>query len=244
MKSQNAGRLTLFLLFLIGLWALSAYLGTTLPWLVLINLLSLYILWGYGTLPKRELLLGAVLGALCLPSSPAMGVSVVLPTAAALMIFSHSKNRLYFYDTGKKHCLPRTLVLIFVVGGVLGAINVFLAMGQMPLRPSFSIQWVFDALRAGIFEEVFFRFILFALCIYLTGDRPLSRLDNWLCYGVIVIPHVLIHFTLGNFNIGNFVVLTLLFGLPFAWMQRRTNLLSAMGSHAFVDFIRFCMLGA
>ena len=60
----------------------------------------------------------------------------------------------------------------------------------------------------------------------------------------MVIPHVLIHFNLENFNIVGVIILSLLFEGPFTLMQRKSKLVSAIGSHAFVDFVRFCVFGA
>lgn len=119
----------------------------------------------------------------------------------------------------------------------------FFAINSMPVNLSFELKWITNALRAGIFEEIFFRFFFFALCAYIIKDEPLSKLHNVLCYAIMVIPHVLIHFNFQSFSVSNLIMLSLLFGLPFALMQRKTNLISAIGSHAFVDFIRFCVFG-
>lgn len=40
------------------------------------------------------------------------------------------------------------------------------------------------------------------------------------------------------------LILSLIFGLPFAIMQRRHDLTSAIGAHTIVDLIRFCIFGA
>ena len=62
-------------------------------------------------------------------------------------------------------------------------------------------------------------------------------------------PHVLIHvpeaFAQGGV-VGGLVstaIYVLLFGLPFALLQRKRDLLSAMVAHGTVDFIRFCLMG-
>lgn len=39
-------------------------------------------------------------------------------------------------------------------------------------------------------------------------------------------------------------ITTQIFGLPLAIMQRKHDLSSAIGAHAIVDIIRFCVLGA
>lgn len=118
-----------------------------------------------------------------------------------------------------------------------------LALSSMTISPSFNIQWFVDALKAGVFEEIFFRLFFFALCIIVTKDEPLSRMQNILCYMVMIVPHVLIHFNLQTFNIGSFVTLSLMFGIPFVIIQRKVNLISAIGAHSFIDLLRFCILG-
>ena len=66
---------------------------------------------------------------------------------------------------------------------------------------------------------------------------------------MMVIPHVLIHMPdmfiengLINGIIG-IVMLTILFGLPFAFLQRKWDLTSAMIAHGIVIAIRFSAFG-
>ncbi len=134
------------------------------------------------------------------------------------------------------------VILYLYDGGLLGCINVFLAMNSYSLQISFHLHFLFDALRAGIFEEIFFRMFLFALCLHITQSTYLNHTQVILSYFIMVLPHVLLH---NSFSIDmmSVVILSLLFGLPFALMSRKINLLTAIGAHSFVDFIRFIMLG-
>lgn len=236
-------KLFILLISFIGLWALSSYLNLTVLWFIIINLISVYIIIKYRKFNKLNTVLGVVFGVLCIPSSFIMGISVVLPYMASMMVFKYSTNKIFLYKNNKKNNRLHTILLIFIVGGILGIINVFFAMGSMPINISFKFKWLFDALRAGIFEEIFFRLFLFALCVHLGNNKCLTTLQNILCYAIMVIPHVLIHFNLQNIDIGSVIMLTILFGAPFAIMQRKCNLTSAIGSHTFVDIIRFCVLG-
>lgn len=188
--------------------------------------------------------MGIIFGVVCIPSSPIMGFSTILPYIASMMIFRYSNNKIYLLKNNRKNNFLITFILIFIVGGILSGINYFLVIGDMSIDVSFKIKWIFDSLRAGIFEEIFFRLFFFALCVNLIKDKSLSKLQNLLCYLIMVIPHVLIHFNLQNFNIVGVIILSLLFGGPFALMQRKSNLVSAIGSHAFVDLVRFCVFGA
>lgn len=90
---------------------------------------------------------------------------------------------------------------------------------------------------------------MFAICVYLLKGNPKSKTENFLCYIIIVIPHVLLHFpdmiaTTGVSSImGSVIVLSLLFVLPFALLQRKRDLFSAIVAHTLVDLIRFICLG-
>lgn len=66
---------------------------------------------------------------------------------------------------------------------------------------------------------------------------------------MMVIPHVLIHtpeaFMSKGVISGLVVVIlyTVIFGLPFAYLQWKRDVTSAMIGHGVVDFIRFCLFG-
>ncbi|SHH33171.1 CAAX protease self-immunity [Clostridium collagenovorans DSM 3089] len=192
---------------------------------------------------KVDIVTGIAFGVLCIPSSLAMGLFVILPYIAPMMIFKESSTKIYLFKNNKKNTFLITLILIFVIGGILAGINTLLAMSSISINVSFKIKWILDALCAGVFEEIFFRLFFFAICVYLVKNQELSKLQNILCYVIMVVPHVLIHFNLQTFNVSNMIVLSVLFGMPFALMQRKANLVSAIGAHAFVDFMRFCLLG-
>lgn len=65
----------------------------------------------------------------------------------------------------------------------------------------------------------------------------------------MIVPHVLLHFPdmiirNGILSImGSAIILSLLFGLPFALLQRKRDLYSAILAHTLVDLIRFICLG-
>ena len=243
MKNNTMKIFLLFISFII-LWFIIDALKLTVLWFVTINLIALYIIYRYKTFDKLYITMGIVFGILCVPSSFIMGISVILPYIASMMVFKNYNNKIFLFKNNKRNNIINTIVLIFVIGGILGGINVLSAVGDMPINISFKFKWIIDALRAGIFEEIFFRFFFFALCVNIIKNNPLSKLQNILCYAIMVIPHVLIHFSLQTFNIENVIALSLLFGTPFAFMQRKFNLVSAIGSHAFVDLVRFCIIGA
>ncbi|CEO27793.1 CPBP family intramembrane glutamic endopeptidase [Paraclostridium sordellii] len=177
-----------------------------------------------------------------MPSSPIMGISTMIPFVSSIRIFKKSKNTVHIFSNDKKIILL-SVILTLLIGIILGAINLFFAIDSIPINPDFKIQYVFNALRAGIFEEIFFRLFFFAMCVYITNDSKFSKTQNLLCYLIMIIPHTLIHFNISTFNLPSVVMLSLLFGLPFALMLRKLNLISAIGAHSIVDIIRFCTFG-
>ena len=46
-----------------------------------------------------------------------------------------------------------------------------------------------------------------------------------------------------TFSISNIIAMSLIFGLPFTLLQMKRDLLTAIGSHALVDLIRFSLFG-
>lgn len=236
-------KLILILLFFIFLWLFSVSTKIIFAWFIVINMLASIIIIKYKNFNKKDIIIGVLLGVLCMPSSFLMGLFTILPYVGARCVFKESNNKIYTYNNKKSSNLIVTFILIFVVGGLLGIINVAGAVNIMKINPSFQLKYVFDALRAGIFEEIFFRMFFFAICVHWLKDKTLSKVQNQLCYVIMIVPHVLIHFTLSNFSLGNFIMLSFLFGMPFALMQRKWNLISAIGSHGIVNLIRFCVFG-
>ncbi|CEN83846.1 CPBP family glutamic-type intramembrane protease [Paeniclostridium sordellii] len=239
---NNTVKLTLLFIFFISVWFIASVLKTAFIWFISINLIAIYLIIKNKSTTSKDFILGIIFGVLCMPSSPIMGISTIIPFVASIGIFKKSKNTVHIFSNDKKIILL-SVILTLAIGIILGAINVFFAIDSIPINPDFKIQYVFNALRAGIFEEVFFRLFFFAMCIYITNDSKFSKTQNLLCYLIMIIPHTLIHFNLSTFNLPSVAMLSLLFGLPFALMLRKLNLISAIGAHSIVDIIRFCTFG-
>ncbi|MFR6016923.1 MAG: type II CAAX prenyl endopeptidase Rce1 family protein [Paraclostridium sordellii] len=239
---NNTVKLTLLFIFFIVVWFIASILKTTFIWFITINLIAIYLIVKNKSATSKDFILGIIFGILCMPSSPIMGISTIIPFVASIGILKKSKNTVHIFSNNKKIILL-SVTLTLVIGIILSAINVFFAIDSIPINPDFKIQYVFNALRAGIFEEIFFRLFFFAMCVYITNDSKFSKTQNLLCYLIMIIPHTLIHFNLSTFNLPSVVMLSLLFGLPFALMLRKLNLISAIGAHSIVDIIRFCTFG-
>ena len=81
------------------------------------------------------------------------------------------------------------------------------------------------------------------MCVAIVKDKKMSKAENVLIYLIMTIPHVLIHFNLETVDLGSIIVLFALFGFPFAVLQRKRDLTSAIVAHSVVDLIRFILLG-
>ena len=95
-----------------------------------------------------------------------------------------------------------------------------LLLANYPINFSVKLKWFLDAIRAGVTEEIIFRLFFFAICVAVVKDKKMSKAENVLSYLIMTIPHV-----------------------PFAVLQRKRDLTSAIVAHSVVDLIRFVLLG-
>jgi membrane protease YdiL (CAAX protease family) len=130
---------------------------------------------------------------------------------------------------------------------VLGIVNLLLSSETPNLN--INISCFLTALSPAIFEEIAFRTFIYALCLSMLKGEIKTKNENFTCYFMMVIPHVMIH-TPEQFikyglisGIFSIIILTLLFGLPFAFLQKKRDITSAMIAHGVVDIIRFSFLG-
>lgn len=165
-----------------------------------------------------------------------------------LCMFKYSSVNVPIFKEKNFKGILESIIPTIACGGVLGIINLFLGMSQHKLSPSFSCIHLITALIAGLSEEIAFRLFMFAICVYLLKGNPKSKTEFFLCYIIMIIPHVLLHFpdmiaTTGISSIiGSVIILSLLFGLPFALLQRKRDLFSAITAHTLVDLIGFICL--
>lgn len=239
-------RLVIILALFIALWLVTATnpMNLNILWFIVIIVLSVFFIMKNKNISKRDILVGIFLGIISMPSNLIMGVVSIIAYLGGVSVFKKSNNKIPLIKSNNKKELFKTILLAIIVGGILGIINFYLGRSSMPINSSIKLKWFLDGIRAGTTEEIMFRFFFFAICVYFTNDKVLSKVESFLCYLIMIIPHVLIHFDLASIDIGSIVVLSLLFGLPFAIMQRKHDLSSAIGAHAIVDIIRFCIFGA
>lgn len=244
-KSISLKLIIIFVLFLV-LWLTTSMnpMKLNVLWFIVALILSVLFMIKNKNISRRDVVVGILLGLISMPSNFFMGAISIIAYLGGVSVFKESDNKILLIKSNNKKEIVKTILLTIFVGGILGIINIYLGKSAMTINPSIKLKWFLDAIRAGATEEIIFRFFFFAICVYFTNDKVLSRFQNFLCYLIMIIPHVLIHFDRTNFELGSMIILTLIFGLPFAIMQRKHDLSSAIGAHAIVDLIRFCIFGA
>jgi len=243
-NDKRVGSLLIIVFFtMILLWVLATILNAKLLWFIFIWIASSILIYkNKKYINKKNIVTGFILGILSISSGLITISSTIIAFIAATSVFNKSNNKIIFMKSGKKN-LILTSIIILITGVGLGAINVYGAINTIPINASFRFQWILDALRAGITEEILFRFLFFAICIELIKDIKLNKFESFICYLIMIVPHVLLHFNFSNFNISNIIAMSLIFGLPFTLLQMKRDLLTAIGSHALVDLIRFSLFG-
>jgi len=175
----------------------------------------------------------------------------IVTTLCALAMFSIFKkypdHALRLLKNDSKKSVAASVAIGIAVGIVLGVVNLFLAEEEWNFNMTASAFLV--ALNPGVYEEIAFRAFIYALCLYFLKGAVNSRMQDFTLWFMMIIPHVLIH-TPGMFinsgfvaGMGSILVLTALFGFPFAFLQRKRDITSAMIAHGLVVAIRFCFFG-
>lgn len=233
------GLLSMFIL----LWVVSNIVPDgKILWFLGAIIISILFVKKNKNIRKNDVLIGLLLGFLAGITNLLMGITAAFSYVGAKSVFIKSNNKIVmFYKINRKSVIT-SLLLTIIIGFILGEINILIS--SMEIRHNLDLHWVLVALNPGISEEVIFRFLFFAICVEVTGDKVLSKLEEFWVYLIIIVPHVLLHFELSNINIPSVIGMSLIFGLPFALLQRKRDLVSAMGSHYLVDLIRFFTFAA
>ena len=225
-------------LFFVALWSITLLNPQKLNilWFLVVVLLAFLFIVRNKNVSRTDVIIAVILDCLAAPSSMFMGVCSAVAYVGGVSVLKKSKHAIVLCKMVNKKEILKTICLALLVGLALGTVNILLAKISWNIAFSLKPEWFLNAMRAGISEEIIFRF-------FFIKDRLLSKLDNFLCYLVMILPHVLLHFNTANFALGSVLALALLFGLPFAVMQRKRDVSSAIGAHIVVDVIRFCSFG-
>lgn len=247
MKPVNNNFVHLILIFagLVLLWFFSSLWlrEPILVWLLLLAILSFIIIGrDFHNLKPKDWKIAIVLSVLVSFSNPVFaGLSLLAYLASCLLLKDKDSEQLLLLPNNLSKFL-NDIGLGLLVGFVLGVFNIILAKASVSMPTSFSFQPIFNALRAGIFEETVFRLFFFALLVSIIKKDYFSKLENALIYLILIVPHTLLHFSVKQFDVGTVVVLSFLFGLPFALLLRKKGVLSAIIAHTMVDLIRFVFI--
>ena len=130
-----------------------------------------------------------------------------------------------------------SLALALASAVVLAIINFFLSKTHS--TENFAITWqrLTICLSPAIFEALACRAVFMAFCVYLF--RKPTKFQLFTIWFMMIVPHTLAH----HYDLISSLLLCVIFGLPFAILQRKRDLTSAMVSHGLVDAIRFCIFG-
>lgn len=94
-------------------------------------------------------------------------------------------------------------------------------------------------LNPAVFEEIVCRAVFYAFGLYAVGTEKATRFQQFTIWFMMCFPHTLAH----GYDIVSTILLCFLFGLPFAVLQRKRDITSAMISHGVVDAVRFTIFG-
>lgn len=130
----------------------------------------------------------------------------------------------------------KSLIIAIAVGLILGFIN--LGGAEIKIKDPTIIPLLIG-LQAGIMEEISFRFIFYALSIYILRGKEKSIVDKILIYAIMTLPHAIAH----GFDIKDLIGAWLVFAMPLAILQKKLDLTSSITTHFIIDLIRFSVLG-
>ena len=131
-----------------------------------------------------------------------------------------------------------SLLIAILVGAVLSFINYLLMKSNGQINFAITLQRLAIVLSPAIYEEIVCRAIFMAFCIYIFGPAP-TKFQIFTMWFMMTFPHTLAH----HQNLMATVILCILFGLPFALLQKKRDIFSAMVSHGLVDAVRFVLFG-
>lgn len=255
---SNGGRIRLkkeaiklfwvFMLFIL-VWVIANMFNMNILWFVIVSVIAIRYIVKEKNIDRKDIIIACAFGIVSIPSAFGagfilseliMGIVTIPAYLGAMSILKSSNNEIFLIKYGKKE-IAISFSIAIGIGSILGVINLLLA--NYPINLSVKLKWFLDAINAGVTEEIIFRLFFFAICVAVVKDKKMSKSENVMSYLIMTIPHVLIHFNFQTVDLGSIIVLFVLFGMPFAILQRKRDLTSAIVAHAVVDLIRFVLVG-
>ena len=246
--------LCFFLLFLVN-FRLETRIGPTpMMWMILnagVFVLAVYILLKKGIPNCGQIITSLGLGLLMFVAYQGFSLTAVVTFSCSLATFTifnnYKANAIKFLKAPNGKGFFSSMRVGLLVGTILGIINLFLGGGGT--SPELKLVVFTTAISPAVYEEIALRAFIYAFCLYLLKGVINTKFQSFTCYFMMVIPHVMIHTPDQFINYGlvsgviSIIMLTCLFGLPLAYLQRKSDLTSAMIAHGVVMVIRFLFCG-
>lgn len=177
----------------------------------------------------------------------------ILTLITSLAVFSTlskiSSNRFYILRNKSKQGIVISILIGIAFGVIWGGVNFLLMTSNQQPELHIALDNFLISLSPAIYEEMACRTLYFVFCLHLLHGKPTTKWHHFTCWFMMVVPHVMPH-TPDSFLNGGIIggiITTLLyvviFGLPFAILQRKRDVTSAMVGHGLVDAIRFSFFG-
>jgi hypothetical protein len=237
---------------------------TSTMWLFLalsMSILSIIILFKHKLPSKKQIIIALFFGIATLIAyiphiifhRTIVFSAIHVPIVTILCSLAFFKISNIYVKNAIKLIRKKSKISIFITIGIGLAVGIIWGIGNLFLNnnePSLNITIfsLFSALSPGIYEEIAFRALIYSICIYLLNGEIRTKKEQFTLWFMMVVPHVLIHtpemymVSLINGLIST-ILLTVLFGFPFAILQRKLDLTSAMIAHGVVVLIRFSFFG-
>lgn len=170
------------------------------------------------------------------------GIIAGVPTLlCSLAVFSAMEKGygIRIISTDEKHAPLISLLIAIAAGAILCVVNYFLMRGSNAVDFDVNISRLIVCLSPAIFEEIACRAIFMAFGLYAAGKGAATRFQQFTIWFMMCFPHTVAH----GYDIISTILLCALFGLPFAILQRKRDIASAMISHGLVDAVRFTIFG-
>ena len=167
------------------------------------------------------------------------GLKAGIPTLlCSLAVFSVMEKRggLELYTKKGKHPVMKSILIALALGAMLSVVNFFISGEEANIK--FSLWKMLLCLNPAIYEEMACRSIFLAFCIW-HANGSMNIFQRFTMYFMACVPHAAVH----GFPLLQTIVLCVLFGLPFAIIQKKRDIASAMISHGLVDAVRFTVTG-
>lgn len=168
-----------------------------------------------------------------------IGLSTLLSSLAVFSVMEKCGGFYLIYKRADgRSGFMLSLLIAILSGAILSFINYLLMKRNCQIDFAITLKRLAIVLSPAIYEEFACRAIFMAFCIYLFGTAP-TKFQFFTMWFMMTFPHTLAH----HQNLFATLILCILFGLPFAILQKKRDVFSAMVSHGLVDAVRFALFG-